>query len=353
MTIVTDARARVTAGVDTHRDTNVVAALNDRGSELGVATFPTTAAGHREVLSWLRELGVPVLVGIEGTGSYGAGLTRHLQSAGIAVVEVDRPNRQRRRRLGKSDPIDAVAAARAALSGEASGLAKRRTGAIEAIRVLRVARRSARAQRINTLNQMRAVVTTAPDALRAELEGASVFQLIQRARGLRPGPDLADPTAATKFTLRELARRVSFLDAELATLDGHLSELVTAAAPDLVARKGIGIDTAGALLVAAGDNPERLGSEAAFARLCAAGPIEASSGLHTRHRLDRGGNREANQALWRIVMVRTTYDDATQAYVARRLADGKTKREAIRCLKRYVAREVFHLLPRELLLDNR
>jgi hypothetical protein len=343
----------VTAGVDTHRDVNVAAVLDDRGAQLGAAEFATTAHGHRQLLDWVERFGPVAAAGVEGTGSYGAGLTRHLQNAGVRVVDVDRPNRQRRRRLGKSDPIDAVAAARAAQSGDATTTAKTRTGPVEAIRALRVARTSARRQRVEVINQMRALVTTAPDGLRADLDRTTIHQLVTRAGRLRPGADLADPTAATKHALRALARRVHAFVAELADLDRHLGALVQSVAPDLVARTGIGTDTAGALLVAAGDNPDRLGTDAQFAHMCAAAPIAASSGLHTRHRLDRGGNRSANQALWRIVMVRMTCDPATQTYIRRRLDEGKTKREAIRCLKRYVAREVYRLLPRKILLDNR
>jgi transposase len=269
------------------------------------------------------------------------------------VVDVDRPNRQRRRRLGKSDPADAIAAARAALGGEASATAKVRTGSVESIRVLRVARRSAKHQRITALNQMRALVSTAPDALRASLHGLTVVKLIDKTKNLRPAADLTDPLNATKFALRQLARRIDSLDDELHRLDEQLETLVRGLAPELVDSKGIGIDSAGALLVAAGENTDRLHNEASFAHLCASAPIEASSGMRVRHRLNRGGNRDANQALWRIVLVRLSFDAETRAYLERRVSEGKTKKEAIRCLKRYVAREVFALLPRaQLALDN-
>jgi transposase len=344
VTIVAHERAQVTVGVDTHRDLNVAAVLDHRGVELATASFPTTANGHVQLLEWATGFGPIEQAGVEGTGSYGAGLTRYLQARGVTVIEVDRPNRQTRRRLGKTDTVDAIGAARAVQGGAATAAAKIRTGSIEAIRVLRVARTSCNRQRIQVINQLRALVTTAPDALRAELDGTTVHQLITRAGRLRPGVELAEPTAATKHALRSLARRVQQLDTELADLDSHLSELVAATAPDLVARRGVGTDTAGALLVACGDNPTRIHSEAALAHLCGAAPIEASSGPRIRHRLNRGGNREANQALWRIAMVRITCDPATRAYIQRRLADGKTKREAIRCLKRYIARELFRTL---------
>jgi len=352
MTIVADARPRVVLGVDTHRDLNVAAVLDERGGELATASFATTAAGHRELLGWAQGFGVVERAGVEGTGSYGAGLARHLHAAGTAVVEVDRPDRQRRRRLGKTDAIDAVAAARAAQSGAATATPKTRTGPVEAIRVLRVVRRSVNHQRTQALNQLRALVLTAPDELRAGLSGTTVLRLVTRAAALRPGPDLADATQATKFAMRELARRIRDLNDQRARLDDQLDVLVATLAPELVAKRGVGTDTAGAILVACGDNPHRVRSEAAFAHLCGVAPIEASSGNTTRHRLDRAGDRQANQALWRIVMVRLTCDPRTRDYVQRRITDGKTKREAIRCLKRYVAREIYQVLPK-LGLDNR
>ena len=263
MTTMTDATTRVTAGVDTHRDQHVVAALDERGGELGVRSFATTTAGYRQALAWLRSLGPVERIGVEGTGTYGAGLTRYLLAEAVAVVEVNRPNRQLRRRHGQSDPGDAIAAARAAQSGEASGEAKTRSGAVEAIRALRTARRSAGHARTTALNQMRALLVSGPDDLRAALRGSTVFELVTTAARLRP----ADPTTAvgaTKLALRELARRVQRLEAERRRLDTVLEQLVATTAPALVACFGVGTDTAGALLVSAGDNPQRLRSEAAF-----------------------------------------------------------------------------------------
>ena len=345
MTTMAETARRVTAGADTHRDQYVVAALDERGAELGVRSFPTTRAGHRALLAWLRRFGAVERVGVEGTGSYGAGLARFLHAEGVTVVEVNRPNRQLRRSHGKSDPVDAVAAARAAQSGQATGQAKTRDGAVEAIRALRVARRSARHGRITAINQMRALLVSGPDDLRETLRGSTVFKLVTTAARLRP----ADPTTAagaTRFALRELARRVQSLEAECKRLDALLESLVSATAPELVASYGVGTDTAGALLVSAGDNPQRLHSEAAFAHLCGVAPIDASSGLTLRKRLNRGGDRSANHALWRIVMVRMVFDARTRAYVARRTAEGRSKRETIRSLKRYVARELYRCLPR-------
>ena len=261
-------------------------------------------------------------------------------------MEVNRPSRQLRRRQGKSDSVDALAAARAAQSGEASGKAKSRTGAVEAIRALRVARRSAGHARTTALNQMRALLVSGPPDLREALRGSTIAKLVATAARLRP----ADPTTAagaTRLALRELARRVRSLEAEMQRLDAVLGPLVAATAPALVACFGVGTDTAGALLVAAGDNPQRLRSEAAFAHHCGVAPLDASSGLTTRRRLNRGGDRTANHALWRIVMVRMAADPRTRAYVARRTREGRSKREIIRCLKRYLARELYRHLPRE------
>jgi transposase len=338
----------VTGGVDTHLDLNVAAALDAIGGLLGVAEFPTTSAGHRALLGWLSGFGPVARAGVEGTGSYGAGVARFLRAAGVEVVEVDRPNRQARRRAGKSDPLDAIEAARAALSGRARGAAKSRDGNVEAIRALVVAKRSARSAKIQTLNQIRHLSFTAPEELRQRLAGVSRHQLAARAAALRPTiREGADPViAATKTALRILGRRVLALDEEKARIDSLLTGLVTQTAPQLLSLHGVGIDTAAALLVTAGDNPGRLRSEAAWAHLCGTAPIPASSGKVTRYRLNRGGDRQANRALWGIVITRLRNDPRTQAYMARRLGEGRSKTEVIRILKRYVAREVYHRLPR-------
>jgi len=253
------------------------------------------------------------------------------------------PNRQRRRSHGKSDPVDALSAARAAQGGEATAEAKTRTGNVEAIRALRVARRSATKARNDALNQMRALLVTGSDELRAAYRGTSVWRMVTAAARLRPS-DPTTPAGATKFALRDLARRVQALEAEIDALDAVLVPLVTATAPELMARHGVGPETAGALLVAAGDNPERLRTEAKFAHLCGSSPIEASSGLIVRKRLNRGGDRRANEALWRIVMVRKVSDPRTRHYVERRTKEGRSKREIMHCLKRYVAQKLYPLL---------
>jgi len=330
----------VTGGVDTHADVHVAAALDPLGGLLGVQEFPATPAGYARLLGWLGGFGTVCLVGIEGTGSYGAGLARHIITAGVRVVEVDRCDRQDRRRQGKSDPLDAVSAARAAQSGRAAGASKGRDGAVEAIRALMVAKRSAAAERTQTINQARALVLTGPDDLRARFTGYTTDALVAGLASLRPRPG-STIGYATRIALRELGRRAEFLDAQLERLDALIGPLVVARAPGLLALYGIGPNTAALLLIAAGDRPGRLRSEAAWAHLCGAAPIPASSGKTIRHRLNPGGDRQANHALWRIVFTRLGSHPATRAYVERRTAEGKSKKEIIRCLKRYVAREVY------------
>lgn len=345
MTSMQDAETGITGGVDTHRDSHMAAALDPLGRIVGVAQFPATPNGYARLLAWMKDFGPVERVGVEGTGAWGAGLSRYLTGEDVTVIEVDRPDRQQRRREGKSDPTDAVAAARAVLSGQATVSPKTADGAVESIRMLRIARISALKARTQAANQMHAVIVTAPDKLRAELRGLTTSQLADRASRFRPGPDLSDPHEAAKLALRSLARRHQQLSDEIDDLDSHLDDLVTKAAPNgLLELTGVSTDVAGALLVAAGDNPERLRSEASFAALCGVSPIEASSGPILRHRLNRGGNRAANNALWRLVLVRMRWDQRTREYVERRTAEGKTKREIMRCLKRYAAREIYRLL---------
>jgi transposase len=346
MTIVESARP-VTGGVDTHLDTHVAAAVDANGGVLGVESFATTTVGFAELFDWFVGFGPLARVGVEGTGAYGAGLARHLRSHGVEVIEVDRPNRQLRRRAGKSDTIDAVEAARAALSGRASGIAKSADGDVEAIRALLVARRSGRDVRIKYLNQIRHLGFTAPDDLRERLRGVHRDHLARTAAALRPTQAADTVLYATKLAIQTLGRRVLDLETDSARLDRLLDELVHRAAPSLCEVYGVGIHTAAILLVAAGDNPHRLTSEAAFAHLCGVAPIPASSGKTARHRLNPGGNRQANHALWRIVFTRMSSDERTRKYVARRRAEGKTIREIIRSLKRYVAREIYPHLVRD------
>jgi transposase len=336
----------ITGGVDTHLDVHVAAALDANGGVLGIESFATTRDGFAQLHCWLCGFGSLERIGVEGTGAYGAGLARFLRAAGVLVIEVDRPNRQARRRHGKSDCIDAIEAARAALSGRARALSKTADGKVEAIRVLMVAFRSGRETRTRCLNQLRHLGFCAPDELRERFRGVSVDALAKTAAGLRPNA-ASDPVVfATKSAMQTLGRRVLDLDADGARLHDELTQLVKATAPSLLGLPGVGVHTAALLLIAAGDNAERITSEAAFAHLCGVAPIHASSGKTVRHRLNRGGNRQANHALWRIVFTRMGSDARTRVYVERRLAEGRSKPEIMRVLKRYVAREVYPHLPR-------
>jgi transposase len=344
MTIVETTRP-VTGGVDTHADVHVAAAVDVNGGVLGVESFATTPSGYVALAGWLAAFGAVDRVGVEGTGAYGAGLARHLRGQGVLVIEVDRPNRQERRRNGKSDELDAIEAARAALSGRASGIAKSADGDVEAIRALLVARRSGRNVRIKYLNQIRHLGFTAPAELRERLRDVPGDQLARIAAALRPTVGGDTVVYATKLAIATLGRRVVALEVDGERLDRLLDTLVHRIAPSLLEVYGVGTHTAAILLVAAGDNPHRLKSEAAFAHLCGVAPLRASSGKVDRHRLNPGGNRQANHALWRIVFTRMSGDERTRKYVARRVAEGRSTREVMRVLKRYVARELYpHLV---------
>ena len=338
-----DEQRIVIGAVDTHRDAHTAAAIDSAGRLLDTASFPATRSGYEQLLGWLRGLGGVERVGVEGTSSYGAGLARRLVAENVTVIEVLRPKR-RARRGHKSDPADAEAAARAVLSGEATGCPKSADGPVEAIRMLRAARRSAVKARTGAINQLKGLLVTAPEQVAAPLRGLRTAALVGACARLRPDPGRGEATAAAKRSLRVLAARWRALSAEISELDAEIARLCAQAAPALLAAPGVGPEVAAALLVAAGDNPDRLRSEASFAALCGASPIEASSGRTVRHRLNRGGDRQANNALWRIATVRLRSDERTQAYAARRRAEGKTNREILRCLKRPIAREVHRLL---------
>ena len=270
-------------------------------------------------------------MGVEGTGCYGAALARFLAANGQIVVEVNRPDRATRRRQGKSDPLDAQAAARAVQAGAATVLPKAGDGLVEMIRCLRVARATSVRARTQAINALKGLLVTAPVELREPLRGLSAARLVAAAAVLEPGP-ITSPQAATRLAMGTLARRYQALSTEITTLTAELERLTALAAPRLVALFGVGSDSAGALLVAAGDNPGRLHSEAAFAMLCGASPVPASSGKTLRHRLNRGGDRHANAALYRIVVVRLRHHQPTKDYMTRRLAQGKSRNEIIRCL---------------------
>ncbi|MEU9279214.1 IS110 family transposase [Streptomyces sp. NPDC048342] len=335
----------VIGGIDTHTDLHQAAVIDGIGRHLATKAFETTPEGYQRLLDWLRSHGDVLAVGIEGTGAYGAEIARFLTANGSTVIEVDRPDRKARRNNGKSDPIDAYAAATAVLSGRAGGTPKSRDGAVEAIRALRVVRKSAVKARTQTINQIRTLIVTAPSVVREKLRGLSARELVDTLARSRPTGELHDPVHSVRIALRRLARRYLALDEEIKAADREIGPLVTEVAPRMVALPGVGPETAGQLLTSVGDNPDRLRSEASFAHLCGAAPVPASSGRTNRHRLNRGGDRAANNALHTIVLVRMKYDQRTQDYVARRTAEGMVKKDIIRCLKRFVAREIYRHLP--------
>jgi transposase len=339
-------RRRIVGGVDTHADTHHAAVLLLNGGRVADAEFPATATGYAQLLDWLRGFGRLHAVGVEGTGCYGAGLARHLHAAGVTVVEVNRPDRRQRRLSGKSDPLDAYAAAEAVLAGWAGALPKLGTGIVEAIRVLHLTRASAVKACTVAINELRALLVTAPAGLRDQLRDLSTTALIDTCARLRPAGDhLADPEQATKQALHRLARRHRTLSEEITELDGQLRALVTRACPALLAVFGVGVETAAQLLITIGDNPDRVRCEAAFAALCGVAPVPATSGkTRNKHRLSRGGDRQANRALYMITITRMHRCARTRAYVARRTTQGLSTKDIIRCLKRYLAREIYKTL---------
>ena len=334
----------VIGGVDTHKDTHVAAALDGLGRLLGTESFPSTRRGYQRLLTWLQSHGDLTVVGVEGCGSWGAGLARHLTAKGVEVVEVNRPNRQDRRLRGKSDIIDAENAARAVLAGKAKATPKSGTGPVEAVRQLRVARAGAMKARTAAANQIHSLCDTAPESIRAQLRGLSIRKRVAVAERWRPGTS-STPQAAAKRAIASVARRWRALDEEARTLRKHLKTILDEIAPELLDVHAVGYDTAAQLLITAGDNAERLSSERSFASLCGVSPVPASTGRTTgRYRLNRGGDRQANSALWRIVIVRMATHQPTKDYVARRTAEGMPRLEIIRCLKRYLARQLYPLI---------
>ena len=337
-------RRRVVIGVDTHKHVHVAVALDVIGGRLDAGSFTADRRGYEDLLDWAAGFGAKQLTfAIEGTGSYGAGLTAAVRRRDIGVVEVLRTDRRDRRLRGKSDTLDAENAARAGLAGHTGAVPKSADGTVEMLRQIKIAKDTAVKARTAAMVSLKAVLVTALPDLREALQPLSKMALIHRCAGLRPGL-IDDVQAASKHTLRSLARRWQQLDAEVKDHEKLLTELTTALTPQLVDAFGIGPDTAAELLIVAGDNIDRVHSEAAWARLCGVAPIPASSGMTTRHRLNRGGHRQANAALYRSVIVRMQHHEPTRAYVARRTAEGKTKAEIIRCLKRLLAREIWALM---------
>jgi transposase len=347
--------ATVIGGVDTHKRTHYAAVIDEHGRLLGHQQFPASDPGYQQLLAWMRGHGRIDAIGVESTGSFGASLTRALSAAGQRVVEVNRPNRLARRMDGKSDRLDAEQVARAVLGQTSTAVPKAKSGMVEVIRTLRVTRGSAVKARTQAFNTLWGIMIGAPSPLRDELVVLGKRTLVNRCLRLRPETDdllvlAGDParllTAGVKTSLRDLARRWKALDDEIKALNRQLAALVQAAAPALVELHGVGVELAGQFLVTTGDNAGRIRNEAAFAKLCGVAPQPASSGRTTgRHRLSRGGDRAANSALYIITIVRMRHHQPTRDYVERRTGEGLSKREIIRCLKRYIAREIYANLP--------
>lgn len=335
----------VIGGVDTHKDLHVAAIVDEHGHVLGNQCFATTRHGYKQMLAWMRSFGQLRRIGVEATGTYGAGLLRYMRTAGVEVLEVTAPDKHDRRKRGKNDDLDAQNAAHAALTGKRTVTPKSRDGMIESLRVLKACRKTAVAARRVALQMIQNTIVCAPDELRETLRKMTRMQLVRTLAAWRPDlTDYRSVVSAYKITLKSLGRRYLELHDEVADLDTMIIAIVDELAPNLVAQNSIGHESAAQLLLTAGDNPERLHSEASFAALCGASPVPASSGKTIRYRLNRGGDRAANSALHIIAIGRLRTDPRTKAYMAKRVAEGHSKLEAIRCLKRYIAREVFALI---------
>ncbi|MEV8339683.1 MULTISPECIES: IS110 family transposase [unclassified Leucobacter] len=334
----------VVIGIDTHKHIHVAAVMDTIGGILATLTIATDTAGFRQLLDWAGTFGRIISFGIEGTGSYGAGLTSFLRRQGHKVVEVSRPDRRLRRLNGKSDTLDAENAARAVLAGFATATPKTMDGAVEMIRQLKVAHDTAVKQKAATMVTLKAMLVHAPEQLRTETARKTQRALARHCAAFRPR-SLESPEDANRHTLRSLARRWLMLDEEIKELNGMIEELVLGRAPHLLEEFGIGVDTAAEILIVAGDNPGRIKSEAAFAKLAGISPVPTGSGMTSgKHRINHGGHRQLNAAIYRTVIVRMRFHQPTIDYVARRTAEGKSKRDIIRCLKRYVIRELYHLI---------
>ena len=324
-------------GVDTHKDVHVAVVLDRLGRRLAARDFSSTDAGNAQLAGWLAGFGPVTDAGVEGTGSYGYRLARLLADRGLRVWEVNCPDRSRRRRNGKSDPVDAENAARAVLAGEATAVPKDRRGVIGELRLLVLTRRSAVKARTQAANQIKAFLIDADDELRARLHGLRKARFGRACAALEPADGLRRALAA-------LGRRWLALDTEARQLEAQITALISTHAPKLLARHGVGAVTAAQLLVTAGANADRLRGDAAPAALRGASPAEASSGKTSRHRLNRGGDRAASNAPWVIAHARTISDPRTRAFAAKRTATRNSRREITRMLQRYIAPELYPLI---------
>jgi transposase len=334
----------VVIGVDTHSQTHTAAVVEARnGAVLARATVPADPDGYDELVALAEQHPRPRAWAMEGTGGYGAGLARHLADADELIVELDRPKRPVRRAGAKSDPIDAERAARDALAR--TRLAQPKAGAERAALQMRLtARRAAVEAATAAQRQLQALVITAPEPVRRRFRGQTTRVMITTAAALRPGTSSGDIEVTTALTvLRDLARRIRFLEAEALAHKQAIRTIVRSWRPDLLQLTGVGPIVAATVLTA-WSHPGRCRDDAAFAMLAGVAPIPASSGKTVRYRLNRSGDRQLNRALHTVVLSRLQRDERTRAYVDRRRTEGKTDREIKRCLKRYIARELYRRL---------
>lgn len=336
--------SHVVVGVDTHKYVHVAAVLDTTAGLQSTLSVSADRNGFERLLAWAGSFGRIIAFGIEGTGSYGASLTSFVRQHDIRVIEVSRPDRRLRRLNGKSDTLDAENAARAVLSGAATATPKAASGTAEMVRQLKVSYDTAVKARTAAMVTLKAMLIHAPDDLRANTEGKTPVTLARMFARLRPG-SLRDTSDSIRHVLRTLSRRWLSLDEEARSLDKMIHDLVQKAVPQLLEAYGISTHIAAEILIVVGDNPERIKSEAALAKLAGVSPIPASSGMTSgRYRINRGGHRQLNAAIYRAAIVRMRSHEPTKEYVARRTAEGKTKRDIVRCLKRYIIREVYRLL---------
>ena len=339
--------SEIILGVDTHLDVHVGAVISASGSLLGTRSISVTGQGYRDLLEWAESFGSVQRAGVEGTGTYSAALCKYLIDKDIEVIEVNRPNRIVRRLQGKSDPLDAENAARSVLAGTSTATPKLKNGASEAIRMITVARRSAVKAKTQAMNQIRGLLVSAPQDFRDRLWRTKPHECALACYRAKAKTETVTSQSLI-LTLKLLSKRWIALAAELKLLDQELDKLTKEYCARLRSRMGVGPYCAAILVTAAGDNPGRLKSEASLAALCGVNPLPALSGKITRHRLNRGGNRAANNALWTIALVRSRSDPRTRNYVARRTQEGLKTKEIYRCLKRYIVRELYPLILKDL-----
>jgi transposase len=338
----------VIIGVDTHKRFHSVAVITKTGRELACKSFDADGKGYKQALAWASGFGTVLRAGIEGTGSYGAGLCAYLKKYGIEAQDVYAPDKKRRHRQGKDDETDAFQAAQAALSLTRCATAKDRSGDVEAARLLEVAYAQAVKQHTANINALKAALLSLPSPMREQLEALGTTSLVKTCSAFRIAKCTMESTDGVKYALRSLARMILSLETEMALLDKEVERYAKALAPTTVSLLGIGCHGAVKLLCAAGQNIERMKGESSFSMLCGTSPIPASSGDVYHRRLNRGGNRQANNALYVMAITRMRHCERTKTFIAKKMSEGKSKKDAIRALKRYLAREVFSALKADL-----